>query len=124
MSSAHSFFVPDRDTLVDLPGLLTYLGEKIIVGNICLFCPGGIKEFGTVESTRRHMIDKGHCKIAFESDEDRAELADFYGFDVIDDDDDGWEDVDGESGNTGEEWSGSSVSALSVHWCLQTTDHV
>lgn len=39
------------------------------------------------------MVDKGHCKIAFETDEDRAELADYYNFEVIDDDE-AWEDLD------------------------------
>lgn len=93
MTSAHSFFIPDRELLVDLPGLLAYLGEKVLIGNICLYCPGGAKEFGDVDSVRKHMIDKGHCKIAFETDEDRSELADFYSFDVVDDDE-AWEDLD------------------------------
>lgn len=95
MTSVHSFFIPDRELLVDLPGLLAYLGEKVLVGNICLYCPGGGKEFGDVESARNHMVDKGHCKIAFETDEDRAELADFFNFEVYDDDE-AWEDLDEE----------------------------
>lgn len=95
MSSVHSFFIPDRELLVDLPGLLAYLGEKVLIGNICLYCPGGAKEFGNLESVRRHMQDKGHCKIAFETDEDRAELADFFSFDV-EDEDEAWEDMDDE----------------------------
>jgi pre-60S factor REI1 len=99
MTSAHSFFIPDRELLVDLPGLLSYLGEKVLVGNICLYCPGGAREFGDVDSVRKHMVDKGHCKIAFDTDEDRAELADFFSFEVIDDDE-AWEDMDEEGDQT------------------------
>jgi hypothetical protein len=91
MSSVHSFFLPDVDNLVDLPGLLAYLGEKVVVGNICLYCPGGNKEFGGVEAVRRHMIDKSHCKVAFETDDDRAELADYYDFATGGDE---WEDLE------------------------------
>lgn len=93
MTSAHSFFIPDRELLVDLNGLLAYLGEKVLVGNICLYCPGGAKEFGDVASVRKHMVDKGHCKIAFETDEDRAELADYFIFEIIDEEE-AWEDMD------------------------------
>jgi pre-60S factor REI1 len=93
MSSVHSFFLPDSDHLVDLPGLLAYLGEKVIVGNICLYCPGGNKEFGSLEAVRRHMIDKSHCKVAFEDDDDRAELSDYYDF-AIGGAGDEWEDVE------------------------------
>lgn len=93
MSSAHSFFLPDAENLVDLPGLLGYLGEKVIVGNICLYCPGGNKEFGSLEAVRRHMIDKSHTKLAFEAEDDRAELADYYDF-VLQGTGEEWEDVE------------------------------
>ncbi|WWC67641.1 uncharacterized protein I206_101551 [Kwoniella pini CBS 10737] len=95
MAKQHSFFIPDRDILLDVSGLLSYLGEKVAVGNLCLYCPNGGREFGSLEAVRRHMIDKGHCKLAYETDEDRAELADFYDFngseELIDSD---WEDLD------------------------------
>ncbi|OCH93127.1 hypothetical protein OBBRIDRAFT_817963 [Obba rivulosa] len=80
MSTAHSFFVPEADYLVDLPGLITYLGEKIAVGNVCIFCNGRGREFRTLDAVRKHMLDKGHCKIAYDSEEDRLEISDFYDF--------------------------------------------
>lgn len=97
MSSAHSFFIPHREELSDLNGLLDYLGEKVAEGNLCLYCPNGGKEFGSLEAARRHMIDKAHCKIPFATDEDRAELADYY---WQDDDEDGgdWEDASDQEG--------------------------
>lgn len=98
MSKEHSFFIPDQDLLVDLPGLIGYLGEKVVGGNLCLYCPNGGKEFGSTDAVRKHMIDKSHCKIAYETEEDRAELADFYAFEGSLDDEDmsEWEDVDGD----------------------------
>ncbi|KAI0829664.1 C2H2 type zinc-finger-domain-containing protein [Trametes gibbosa] len=80
MSAAHSFFVPDAEYLIDLVGLITYLGEKIAVGNTCIFCSGRGREFRTLEAVRKHMLDKGHCKIAYDSDEHRLEISDFYDF--------------------------------------------
>ncbi|KAL1408421.1 pre-60S factor rei1 [Vanrija albida] len=92
MSSTHSFFIPDQELLIDLDGLLGYLGEKVALGNLCLYCPNGGKEFGSLEAVRKHMIDKSHCKIAYDTEEDRIELSDFYKFGGSDESD--WEDVD------------------------------
>ncbi|KAL7422134.1 pre-60S factor rei1 [Cryptotrichosporon argae] len=108
MKTAHSFFIPDRDILVDLPGLLSYLGEKVALGNLCLYCPNGGKEFGSTEAVRRHMRDKGHCKIAYETDEDRAELADYYDFGGDDD----WEDADSDGDEVMDEETASSLPTL------------
>nr|GAT57697.1 zinc finger protein 622-like protein [Mycena chlorophos] len=80
MSAVHSFFVPDAEYLVDLTGLIAYLGEKIAVGNVCIFCNGKGKEFRTLEATRKHMLDKSHCKIAYDSEDDRLEVSDYYDF--------------------------------------------
>lgn len=110
MTSQHSFFIPDIEYLVDLSGLLAYLGEKIAVGNVCLYCNGKGREYRTLEAVRKHMIDKAHCKLAYESENDRLEVSDFYDFsssypDVkhkkkhIAEEDEDWEDIidDGEN---------------------------
>ncbi|WVQ97780.1 hypothetical protein IAU59_004894 [Kwoniella sp. CBS 9459] len=95
MAKYHSFFIPDQDILIDVRGLLSYLGEKVAIGNLCLFCPNGGREFGSLEAVRKHMHDKAHCKLAYDAEEDRAELADFYdyGGDVSESE---WEDMDGD----------------------------
>jgi pre-60S factor REI1 len=102
MSVTHGFFIPDAEYLVDVSGLIAYLGEKIAVGNVCIYCYGKKRrnanamgklnkdeatdegdigrEFRGLEATRRHMIDKAHCKIAFESEEERLEISDYYDF--------------------------------------------
>ncbi|KAG6862276.1 hypothetical protein C0995_015973 [Termitomyces sp. Mi166 len=112
MSQAHSFFIPDADYLIDISGLILYLGEKIAVGNVCIFCNDKGREFRSLDAVRKHMIDKSHCKIAYDSADDRLEISDYYDFTTSypdtesrkkrsnaaqHDDDQDWEDV--ESGN-------------------------
>ena len=80
MSSTHSFFIPDAEYLVDPTGLITYLGEKLAVANICIYCNGKGREFRTLDAVRKHMVDKSHCKIAYDSEIDMLEISDFYDF--------------------------------------------
>ncbi|RKP09081.1 C2H2 type zinc-finger-domain-containing protein [Thamnocephalis sphaerospora] len=80
MVKQHSFFIPDIDYLVNLRGLISYLADKITVGNICLYCNGRGRGLRSVEAVRRHMIDKGHTKIAYDSERDVLEISDFYDF--------------------------------------------
>lgn len=72
MFKVHGMFIPNQDDLEDAEGLLTYLFNIISEFRECLYC-GKTKE--TVEGIRSHMIDKGHCKIAFDE-----ELDQFYDF--------------------------------------------
>ena len=80
MARSHGFFIPDAEYLVDLPGLITYLGEKVAIGNVCLYCNGKGREFRSIHAVRKHMIDKSHCKLAYDTDKDRLEMSDFYDF--------------------------------------------
>ncbi|CAO3619095.1 unnamed protein product [Cunninghamella blakesleeana] len=80
MTLNHSFFIPDIEFLVDIRGLVRYLGEKITVGNVCIYCNTKSRSYYSMDAVRKHMIDKGHCKIAYEEDDDAAELVDFYDF--------------------------------------------
>jgi pre-60S factor REI1 len=102
MSLVHGFFIPDAEYLIDLAGLIAYLGEKIAVGNVCIFCYGRKRrnantkakvikvegdveadvgrEFRSLEATRRHMMDKAHCKIAYDTEDERLELSEYYDF--------------------------------------------
>jgi len=104
MSIGHSFFIPDADYLVDITGLIAYLGEKIAVGNVCIYCGGKGRQFRTLDAVRKHMIDKGHCKIAYDNEHERLEISDYYDFTASYSDDyvqkkkkgtdEEWEDVD------------------------------
>lgn len=80
MSSVHGFFIPDLDYLEDLEGLLKYLGEKISVGWTCLTCNGKGKAFHSMEAVQDHMRTMGHCKLAYDTDEEEEEYADFFDF--------------------------------------------
>ncbi|KAJ1677776.1 pre-60S factor rei1, partial [Spiromyces aspiralis] len=80
MFKAHSFFIPDVEYLVDLAGLIRYLGDKLRVANVCLYCNGRGRGLQSLEAVRKHMIDKGHCKLAYDTEIDILELADFYDF--------------------------------------------
>lgn len=79
MSVAHSFFVPDIEYIVDLEGLLMYLGEKVTRDFICLWCNDRGRTFYSLDAVRKHMIDKGHCKMWHEGLA-LAEYANFYDY--------------------------------------------
>jgi len=89
MAEEHTFFIPDVEYLVSLKGLITYLGEKVSIGNTCLYCE---RMFHSLEAVRKHMIDKGHTKICYEEGPD-LEIGNFYDFSVLDDED---EEMEGE----------------------------
>ncbi|WFD49852.1 pre-60S factor rei1 [Malassezia furfur] len=80
MQRAHGFFVPERTYLVDEEGLLRYLADKVSVGNVCLWCNGRGRGFHDLGAVQQHMLDKSHCKVAYDSQEDQLEFADFYDF--------------------------------------------
>ncbi|KAJ2024416.1 pre-60S factor rei1, partial [Coemansia sp. S610] len=80
MSLAHSLFVPDLEFIVDLRGLIKYLADKVSVANVCLYCNGRGRALQSLEAVRRHMLDKGHTKIAYETEIDILEISDFYDF--------------------------------------------
>lgn len=77
MAKAHSFFIPDAAYVEDLPGLITYLAEKLAIGNACLHCN---REFRDLHAVRKHMFDKSHLKIAYDTERQRLEISDFYDF--------------------------------------------
>lgn len=102
MSLSFGFFIPDIEYLTDMPGFLTYLGEKVKLGGYCLYCQ---KKFGSYRSCQNHMISKSHCKIAYEEGVDAEEFEDFYDFSSTfeDCDDDEEEGAEMEISNTGKE---------------------
>jgi pre-60S factor REI1 len=129
MQRNYGFFIPDKECLADLEGLLGYCHEKIKLGHFCLFCE---KVFPTWQGCQKHMISKQHTKLRYEQGY-WEELDPFYDFrrddarflaaqnnedDALemdepkidanvevdnDDEDDGWEDIsDGDETNAHE----------------------
>jgi len=80
MAKSHSFFIPDLEYLVDLPGLLRYLLDKVSIGNICLYCNGKGKTLSSKDATQTHMRDLGHCKLNYDTEADQEEYVEYYDF--------------------------------------------
>lgn len=78
MSSAHGFFIPDLEYLVDLKGLMEYLCYKVGEERACLYCQSS-RMFYSIEAIQHHMVDKAHCKLFFEGDS-ALEYAEFYDY--------------------------------------------
>jgi len=68
MTVSHSFFLPDPEFIINLEGLMCYLGAKVGQGKMCLWCDDKGKRFSSVQDVQRHMQDKGHCKLLHEAD--------------------------------------------------------
>lgn len=124
MHASHGFFIPDREYLVDEAGLVAYLAEVLSIWNACIYCgaafappeptPAADTEFSSeeeqlaeakkrsrraLEAVRNHMSSKNHCKLPWDSEDERLEYSDFYDFTKSYEDDEenaGWEDVDGD----------------------------
>lgn len=77
MQSKHGMFIPERPYLVDLEGLISWLSDRVQALHECLYC-GLVKH--TAHGIQTHMRDKGHCMIAFESEEEMIEIGEFYDF--------------------------------------------
>jgi pre-60S factor REI1 len=77
MERIHGMFIPERNYLVDLDGLIGSLHEKIHEYHECLYC-GKLKP--SVFGLQTHMRDKGHCKIPFGTEDEQLEIGEFYDF--------------------------------------------
>lgn len=95
MFKTHGMFIPDKDYLVDLDGLIRYLHAKIVENHECINCHA-IRS--TAAGIRTHMRDKGHCRIAFESEEEQVEIGQFYDFRSTYSDDEDEDMTDGAGG--------------------------
>ena len=107
MSKVHGLFIPNQEDLEDAEGLLAYLFNIISKFHECLYC-GRTKE--TVEGIRSHMIDKGHCKIAFDE-----ELDQFYDFEGESDESTTEDEIVGEDEKTVETGKPSSPPEHDFH---------
>ncbi|KAI0100230.1 C2H2 type zinc-finger-domain-containing protein [Nemania sp. FL0031] len=77
MERIHGMFIPERQYLVDLDGLITSLQQRIQEFHECLYCA---KMKNTVAAVQAHMRDKGHCMIPFTTEEEQLMIGDFYDF--------------------------------------------
>lgn len=55
MTHHYGFFIPAIDHVIDIEGLLIYLGEKVAIGCTCIYCD---RPFTTLEAVRQHMVPR------------------------------------------------------------------
>jgi pre-60S factor REI1 len=76
MMVSHGFFIPDVEFVINLSGLIEYLHERIRIGLLCLYCDNrGSHQFRDFLSLQQHMVDKQHC---FINSEEQEEYSEFY----------------------------------------------
>lgn len=96
MFKTHGMFIPEKDYLADVDGLIKYLHAKINENHECILCHA-IRT--TAAGIRTHMRDKSHCMIAFETEEEQVEIGQFYDFrSTYSDDEDEDEDMTDDAG--------------------------
>lgn len=78
MNDNHGFILPYQDYLTNMDGLLEYLGFKVGMGFQCLGCRGSGSYFGSLQAVRNHMIDKGHCMVGGDYNDEDFEFDLFY----------------------------------------------
>lgn len=77
MYNKYGFFIPDKEYLIDLEGLVGYCAEKIKLGHMCLYCQ---KMFTSWRGCQEHMIHTRHTKLKYEAGVDLEEFDVFYDF--------------------------------------------
>jgi pre-60S factor REI1 len=77
MERVHGLFIPEKQYLVKLEGLLAHLEEQVFELNECLTC-GKVK--ANAYAVQTHMRDKSHCQIPYSTEEEQLEIGDFYDF--------------------------------------------
>jgi hypothetical protein len=64
MSKKYNFKLPHIDFLIDLEGLMEYLGAKVGIGHVCIGCN---KRFETTRGCMQHMVDQNHTTFSLET---------------------------------------------------------
>lgn len=77
MERIHGMFIPEKQYLVDLEGLIAALQDRIHELNECLYC-GKFKN--STYAVQTHMRDKSHCKIPYTTEDEQLEIGAFYDF--------------------------------------------
>ena len=96
MERIHGMFIPEKQYLVDLEGLLRNLQERVFDLNECLTC-GKVK--ANTFAVQTHMRDTAHCRIPYTSEEEQLDIGEYYDFrSTYSDDEDDEDDDEDEAG--------------------------
>lgn len=94
MEKIHGMFIPEKQYLVNLEGLLNHLQERVFDLNECLTC---YKVKANTYAVQTHMRDKSHCQIPYTTEDEQLEIGEFYDFRSTYSDDEGdWKDEEEE----------------------------
>ncbi|XDT40825.1 Zinc finger C2H2 type domain signature [Nakaseomyces glabratus] len=115
MFKSHGLYIPERSYLIDLDGLLKFLINHILVENKCMCCN---YQGSSVESIRAHMDSKRHCKLPYETREERAVVGEFYDFSSLYSDE---ENEESENADDVEEVAGDS-NGINSNYTVATID--
>lgn len=77
MERTHGMFIPEKQYLVDLEGLIKSLQQRVYEYNECLCCS---KMKANAFAVQTHMRDTGHCKIPYTTEDEQVEIGEFYDF--------------------------------------------
>ncbi|ERT01942.1 hypothetical protein HMPREF1624_00237 [Sporothrix schenckii ATCC 58251] len=108
MGRFHNMFIPEKQYLVDLEGLLAHLETRIRDDHACITC-GKVR--GDVFAVQTHMRDKAHCAIPYLTLEEQVDIGDFYDFRGTYSDSDPEDDDDEEDGSDDEDGKGPTKNA-------------
>ena len=77
MLQVHGFFIPNLEEIKDIDSMLKYLHKKVRELLLCLYCNNRQgHNFKSVQSVQQHMLNKQHCFL--NTDEDEEEFKEFY----------------------------------------------
>ncbi|KAI9645169.1 pre-60S factor rei1 [Ciborinia camelliae] len=77
MERIHGMYIPEKEYLVDLEGLIVFLHQKIYEDHECLGC-GKLKQ--SIFGLQTHMRDKRHCRIRYATEDEQIEIGEYYDF--------------------------------------------
>lgn len=109
MERSHGMFIPEKQYLVDMEGLLASLQERIQEFNECLYC-GKVKSNAFAVQT--HMRDTSHCKIPYTTEDEQLEIGEFYDFRSTYSDDDEMDSDDESTTNGGVRLGGKRATTV------------
>ncbi|KAL1524429.1 hypothetical protein AB1Y20_019324 [Prymnesium parvum] len=127
MAKTHGFYIPYLDYCKDVEGLLSYLLERVYVGNVALMHD---KQFHSVEAVQAHMKSKNQCRFELEGHEE--EYGEFYDLEALaersplwqyveveDDDEEDWVDADEEEADTHSNGGGDNAEGGELEGVLE-----
>jgi pre-60S factor REI1 len=111
MERFHGMFIPEKQYLVNLEGLLGHLRELVHEEFQCLYCS---KYKGSAFAVQTHMRDTGHCKIPYTTEEQQLDIGEFYDFRSTYSDDEEDEEGEGDGGEDGGWETDSTTSSVAT----------